>query len=277
MENDLYSFALRSTLNEIRDACPDIHNAFIFAEDGKITAADENTPERSIIRIVDAFEGLLEKAETLGGIELIAIEGGKGGANVSHVKDCYLVTITSENADKNYVNAITRTVVTTVLKLLDKISPTPIKNNLLETETRLRALIANEEETAEQPYGRPQIEKAEESELASTLQPGGLEPKANQLVVDDIQGLLVKGDTVRADKETLLQWQQLCGGRQIEEVEIETFGGQSTTCKIKPIKDSKQEGKGIIQVPNKIQRTLQAKKGELVRVKPLPKQEGNEP
>jgi aspartate carbamoyltransferase regulatory subunit len=67
----------------------------------------------------------------------------------------------------------------------------------------------------------------------------------------------------------LLQWQELYEDRKIEEAEIETFGGQSTRVKIKPIKDSKFEGKGIVQMPEKIQNALEIRKGELVRVKPV--------
>jgi len=127
MDNDLYSFALKNTLDEIRNLCPDLKNAFMFKEDGELTAADENTPQKTIVSIVDAFDGLLEKADTVGGIELIAIEGNKGGANVSHMNNHYLVTVTSENADKNYVNTTTHILITTVLKLLEKISPAPLK------------------------------------------------------------------------------------------------------------------------------------------------------
>ena len=57
--------------------------------------------------------------------------------------------------------------------------------------------------------------------------------------------------------------------RKIEEVEIETYGGKSTRCKLNPIKDAKYEGKGVIQTPEKIQTILEIRKGELVRVKPV--------
>ena len=40
-------------------------------------------------------------------------------------------------------------------------------------------------------------------------------------------------------------------------------------CKFKPLKDQKLEGKGIIQMPEKAQLTLQTKKGALVMVKPV--------
>jgi hypothetical protein len=269
MDNGLYSFALKNTLDEIRNLCPDITNAFVFRENGEITAADENTPQQNIVHIIDYFEGLLEKAETMGGIEQITIESSRGGANVSHIDNQYLVTITSENADKNYVNMITRTIVTTVLKLLDKISPAPLKNNPTETETTPEAPVKNEEEPAEQPIDAPEMEEAEPPEQPIKPEITHHEPTPNQLIVEDIQGLLVASDTVRIDKETLLQWQELCEDRKIEEVEVETFGGQSTRCKVKQMKNSKQGGKGIIQMPQRIREILETKEGELVRVKPI--------
>ncbi|MCK4313319.1 hypothetical protein KAW04_01005, partial [Candidatus Bathyarchaeota archaeon] len=58
------------------------------------------------------------------------------------------------------------------------------------------------------------------------------------------------------------------GSMKIEEVEVETFDGKTSRCKVKPIKDSKYEGKGIIRMPEKIQLNLEIEKGELIRVKP---------
>jgi len=36
MDNEVYSFALKNTLNEIQNICPDIKNSFMFKEDGEI-------------------------------------------------------------------------------------------------------------------------------------------------------------------------------------------------------------------------------------------------
>jgi hypothetical protein len=74
---------------------------------------------------------------------------------------------------------------------------------------------------------------------------------------------------VRIDNELLSQWEKFSEDTKIEKVELETFGGKTTQCKVKPIKDSKYEGKGIIRTPEKIQLNLEIKKGELVRVKPV--------
>jgi hypothetical protein len=67
----------------------------------------------------------------------------------------------------------------------------------------------------------------------------------------------------------LSQWEKLYEGNKIEQVEIGTFDGKTMQCKVKAIKDSKYEGKGIIQMPEKVQLALEIKKGELVRAKPI--------
>ena len=272
MDSEIYSFALKTTLNEIQNLCPDIKNSFIFKEDGEIVAGDENTPEKTIVRVIDSFDGILEKAEALGGVEGITLESSKGRVNVCCMNGFYFVTVTMANADKNYVNTITRVLVPTVLKLMEKISSAPLKNESREPEPRSEIHIP---ETMAKPTGEMSTEELKPERPTRILEPETKpeltlpEPQINQLIVENIGGLLVPSDTVRIDNETLLQWQELYEDRKIEEVEIETFGGQSTRVKVKPIKDSKFEGKGIVQMPEKVQNALEIRKGELVRVKPV--------
>jgi hypothetical protein len=270
MDNEVYSFALKNTLGEIQNICPDIKNSFMFKEDGEIIAGDENTPERTIVKVIDSFDGILEKADTVGGVDGITIESSEGRVNVSCMNDLYLVTVTSKNADENYVKTVTHVLIPTVLKLLERIASAPLKNIVPEpkmkpytptiTENERPTQEPEEELTAEElgPQSQPEIQ-------SERVLP---EPPVNQFIVENIGGLLVPTDTVRIDNDTLSQWQELYEDRKIEMVDIETFGGQSTQCKVKPIKDSKHEGKGIIQMPEKIQSALDIRKGELVRVKP---------
>jgi len=279
MDNELYSFALKSTLEEIRNLCPDIATAFMFTEDGEIIASDKNTPQQNIVRIIDDFDGLFEKAGTMGGIEQVTIEGSKGAVNVSHLNDNYVVTITSENADSDYVNTMSRVLFTTVIKLLDKINPVSVKSNPTETNSELETTIKDEVEQIEEVSNEPEIKELEQvaqqaTPEAAQIEPTHDEPAANQFMIEDLQGLLVKADTVRIDEETLMRWEELCDNERIEQVEIETFTGQSMRCKVKPIKDSKQEGKGIVQMPLRIQQALETRKGELVKLKPIFESEG---
>jgi hypothetical protein len=275
MDDEVYSFALKNALNEIRNVCPDITNAFMFREDGEIIAGDKNTPEKTMVHVVDAFDGLLEKADAIGGVECITLEGTNGRVNVSCMHDVYLVTVTSRKADMNYVNTIIRVLIPTVLRLLEKICPTPLKNNSPLTETKPTPRIPTVKEF-EKP--EPMMEPAEEitmeepkKTVEAETKPEQLlpEPPVNQLIVENLGGLLVPSDTVRIDSEILSQWEKLYEGYKIEQVEIGTFDGKTMQCKVKTIKDSKYEGKGIIQLPEKVQLALEIKKGELVRAKPI--------
>ncbi|MDH5419888.1 MAG: hypothetical protein OEY47_06225 [Candidatus Bathyarchaeota archaeon] len=89
---------------------------------------------------------------------------------------------------------------------------------------------------------------------------------SKQLVVDTLSGFFV-GDSVQIDTELLEEWARFLR-ESVSEVEVEAFGGEATLCKVKEINDSKLKGKGMIRIPEKICKTLEVKKGELVTVKP---------
>ena len=73
---------------------------------------------------------------------------------------------------------------------------------------------------------------------------------------------------MQIDTELLEEWAKLSNQKSISDVEIEAFGGEATQCKVKEINDSKLKGKGMIRIPEKVCKTLEVKKGELVTVKP---------
>jgi hypothetical protein len=271
MDTEIYSFALKNALNEIQNVCPDIKNAFMFREDGEIVAGDANTPESTVVRVIDAFDSVFEKADALGGVESITLDSSKGKVNVSCMNDLYLVTVTTRKADMNYVNTVTRVLVPTVLKLIEKINPAPLNNNLSEPETKPETPMERKPEKLVHSYAEETVAKEPREPVPTEIKSEAVlpEPPVNQFIVENIGGLLVPSDTVRVDNEIISQWNELYPGTKINDVEIETFGGKSARCKIKPIKESKYEGKGAIQMPDKIQFTLEIKKGELVRVKPI--------
>ncbi|MBS7281299.1 MAG: hypothetical protein KIH09_15895 [Candidatus Freyarchaeota archaeon] len=282
MDSEVYSFALKSALDEIRNLCPDVTGAFIFKEDGEVVAGDGALSDKVMVRVVDAFDGIFEKANAIGGVDGIIIDGGNGKVSVSRVNDVYMVIATSKKADVNYVSTVTRVLIPTVLRLLDKICPAPLQSKSavedvgLEAEEPLPELVkeplkksalVEEAEVKEEDAEAEEEKKVEETVVKPKA--FSAEPPVNQLIVENLGGLLVPSDTVRVDSKILSQWGELYEGIDIREVDIESFGGKSARCKVKPIKDSKYDGKGIIQVPEKVQLSLDIKKGELVRVKPV--------
>lgn len=263
MDYKVYSSALKNALNEIQNICPHIKKSFIFREDGEIIAGDKKTSKKAMVRVINAFQGILEKAEAIGDVEDVTIEGNKGRVDISCMNNVYLVTVTSRKADMKYVTTVTRVLIPTLLKRLEEIRPTPLKRDQPPLETEPEIPMAKESKEA--------IEETAEETLEPEVETEPLPPESpvNQFVVENLGGFLVPSDTVRINSETLSKWEEMYKGRRIGEVEIETFDGKTTRCKVNPVRDSKYYGGGIIRIPEKLQRMLEIKKGELVRVKPV--------
>jgi len=286
MNNKVYAFALKSTLDEIQGICPDVSNTFIF-KDGKILAKGETTNEKTANNTIAAFDAITERTDAIGGIEAVTIQGANGRVNIACMNDFYLTTVLSKKADEKYVNTLTRVLIPIVIKLVEKVhsaptddktltvEPEPAEEEVAEEEAEEEAVEEDEnepeeEETATTEEEEPTEEQEEEEETPEvddeTLLP---EPPVTQLIVENLGGLLVPSDTVRLDKTVTTEWNDLYGDKKIEEVDVETLDGKTTRCKFKHIKNSKHKGKGIIQMPEKLQLTLETKKGELVMVKPV--------
>jgi hypothetical protein len=269
-ESEAYAIALKNTINEVRNICRDIQHTFIFNETGEIITGDADTPQNVMLRVIETFNDILERAETVGGVESINFEGEKGKVKLSCFGKYYLVMVANENADMNYVGAVTRVLIPTVLQLIEKLGPTPTPApSTAELEAKLKHEPVKVKEEPEEIAEEPKKERAPSP--APEIQPLSVEPKAVQLIVENIQGfrLFTPSDTVLIEGETLLEWEQTYGGKGIELVDIETFEGKTLRCKVKPIKDSKYIGKGVVQIPEKAQQALEIHKGELVRVKPV--------
>lgn len=260
MDSEVYAFALKNTLDEMQKACPEIKNAFVLDQNHTIIARDENTTEETLSQAVEVLNEMFGKADAIGGVDDLTIEGINGRMNVSRMDEIFLVTVTSRKANLKYVNTVTHVLVPTVLKLIEKLNHGPLKNNLIEPENSTVQQAAEpgqeEEEQAETPH-----EESMEKIVA--------EPPANQFIVEEMKGLLLPSDTARIDNSVIEKWNEFYEDKTIEEADLETFGGKSVRCKIKPIKDAKLEGQGKVQIPGKMRLVLDIKKGELVRVKPV--------
>ncbi|MEM2386847.1 MAG: hypothetical protein QXO50_02375, partial [Candidatus Bathyarchaeia archaeon] len=171
---------------------------------------------------------------------------------------------------------VVRVLIPTILKVLEKVSPTPLKNAIPPPTREPEPPLTEELTPTEKPVEEPtqELEEKAKPPPAPALEPfqepsPPFDVPAVQLIVENIGGLLVPSDTVRVDGETLSNWENAFEGKKIEYVEIETFDGKTARYKVKPIKDSKYAGKGIVQIPEKAQLALEIKKGELVKVKPV--------
>jgi hypothetical protein len=284
MNNEVYAFALKNTLKEIQNICPDVSNTFVF-QDGKPIAQDENTPQKNVNQTIDAFTAISEKANIIGGIDAVTIQGANGQANIACMKNFYITTISSKEANEKYVNTLTRILIPTVIRLVEKIrpaltgdetrttvAPEPIEPEAEEDEAEDITDQTEDEEENELPTEEETAiteDEEEQPEPEVDIEPLLPEPPVTQLIVENLGGFLVPSDTVRVDQETISRWKELYGDKKIEEVEVEALSGKTTRCKFKQIKKSKDTGKGIIKMPEKIQLILETSQGALVTLKPV--------
>ena len=268
MNEEVYAIALKSALTEIQNACEGIKWSFIFTKDGTIISGnDDKAIGPEITKAASSFQSLTEKAGAVGGLDQLLINGDKGKVHVSSIADIYLVSGTSKKADITYMRSITSVVFPTIMRVLENISgsigevgPTPLKPLLSKPLEEEAAEVEEEEEELDEP--------TEEIEKAKPVKPLPSVP-SQQLIVDKLGGLLVRGDTVQVDSEVLKRWSALLGVKEVSKVEIEAFGGKMAQCKVKTINDRKLEGRGFIRIPDKTCQMLEIKRGELVRVKPI--------
>jgi hypothetical protein len=288
MENEVYAFVLENTLQEIQNACPEVTSNFIF-KDGKILAKNKKTEQETATQTIEAFDAIAERADPIGDIESITIQSAEGKVNIAAMEDLYLTTVSSKGADEEYVNTLTRILIPIVIKLSEKIQPAAPDHETVTTEpefepeddvdeTPEEKLHLNEDEPEdnetenmdqpdEEETALPEPEPAEEPEIDDELLLP--EPPVTQLIVENLGGLLVPSDTIRVDQEVISRWSELYGDDKIKEVEVEALNGKTVRCKFKNIKKSKDTGKGIVKMPEKIQLTLETQQGELVTIKPI--------
>ena len=237
MNRDSYAIALKTALTEIQKAYPDIHHSFIFTQQGNIITGEQETDEKTLNFVQDSFENLKDKAQTIGDIKGFHITGKKGNLTLSKIDDMYLVLSTTKNVDKAHIYAITHVIIPTILKTMEAI---------------------------ESPH------------LPS---PSSTQKK---LVVDTLTGFFA-GDSVQIDTEILNDWTTkndprarvkaaITGEQDIQEgisqVHIETFDGNAAVCKVKEVDDQTVKGKNMIRIPEKLCKSLEINKGDLVKVKP---------
>jgi len=289
MNEEILDIALRNALIEIKNAYSDLNWSFILTSNGTVITDEENSIDPKMTKVASSFQSLTEKAGAIGGLKNMLINGEKGKVSVSCINDMHLVAGLAKNADLVYFRTITGAVLPTVLKVLNSIAssdstPTPLKPTSIvpfsSTKPTLEKpapseLTLEEEEAAEEEEfaEEKEVEEPETPELRKSWRTEAPKQPVNipsqQLIVDRFSGLMVKSDTVQLDADVLQRWSALLNVKEISEVDIETFGGKTTRCKVKVISDSKLEGRGLIRIPEKACQSLEVRRGELVRVKPV--------
>jgi hypothetical protein len=255
---------LQTIVNEFKIISPEITTAIIYKKTGETIANSENTNQDQIRNLIANFNSIIEQAETLEGIENLTIQASSNQLSITTTNNHCIVAVANSDPDPKIVESLTHVVVPAVIQLIEKIDCEPSR-----PQTGIKDFESPQELQMAGSIVEKQIQPEQVFEPQATFEPFLPSPPINQLMVEKIGGLFVPSDTVRIDCDIIQKWSGLYEGKAIGMVSIETLEGKTTSCKFKAIKEDKSNGKGIIQIPEKILETLQTSKGNLVMVKPV--------
>lgn len=251
MDNKTSTLALKTAINEVKSTYPGISDIFLFNEDLKSLGPEENTVEENIVVTTDALATLKKITSITGEIECLTCYGTSQKINLTHNNNNYVITVASIETDDTALNSITHVLIPTVLKTV-------------------REVISSREETPITP--KTSIPRRDTAKLQPT-KPPTTEIPATDYVVENLSvlhSLSTAPGMILVDRALIGEWIEQYGNKKIEEVTVENITSQKRLkCSIQPIKDSKLEGQGVVQIPNRLQATLGTKKGEVVRIRPI--------
>ena len=246
MSTEACNLALKNTINEIKNVCPDISNILVFRETGEILAGDENTTEVAMTSAQEAFRALADRALAVGGIESVIFTGSESKVNITQFDDLYVTTSASNDADEKTISNLVRVMIPTTLKIVQNIYPS-IKNQPQEVTLKTQQ-VAYEQEIIDQ------------------------EAQANEYTVENLTvlgGFMIDPDTAYIDIALIVQWAEKYGDQPIRKITLEAPHGKIVQCKFQPLKGEKYENKGIVKLSDKIQTELNVHKGTKVLIKPV--------
>ncbi len=251
MSNQASAFALRNALGEIKNVCPDVTNTFIFRANGEVVAQDQNTPQIAINNVQESFRNLTEKSNVLGDLESVSFKGQKARANITRFQDFYIANVASNEVDEKTVTNLTRIMIPTMLRLVEQMYPS--------------------QGNAKEPLPTPEL-KPQRISSPEIYAPKPSELKRVPFTVENFGfgSFLKDSDIVLLDTALIAQWNETFGNDQITKISVENpLTHKCVVCQFKPFKESKFEGKGIVQLSDKIQTELGIKKGAKILIKPI--------
>jgi hypothetical protein len=246
----------------LKNLSPEITKAFIFKANGEIVASDGATTDEQSKNLVTAFNGISSKAEIIGSVKTVSVQGADSQLSITCMNNQYFATVFSRDADEKIVKSLTCVLVPAVVGLMDELSERGLPKTTGPQDKPI------EEPILPNPEPVPEELIPEEPEMFSSelLLP---KPPVTQFMVEKIGGLLVAPDTVRVNSDVIAKWINLYSHKKITEIHIETLEGKTITCKFKAIREANSNARSVIQIPDKILQTLQTGKGKLVIVKPV--------
>jgi hypothetical protein len=253
----VYSLALKTTINEIKNISPEISCAFVFKPD-EVIAYDDNANPETIQESLHVFNEMTSRIDAVGGMDNMVIQGSNGQVNFMQcVNGFYLATVSSKVIDERTLFALNKVLMPAVIKMVTDFTPANEAQNF--------KLSQPEPETKhQQPNETVQSEPIQMDDLEFVLS----KPPVHQFMVEKTNGLF-QSDAVRVDEDVAAGWNKLYEGRIIDHIVIESLRFKMIRCRFKPIKESKTSAKGLVQIPDKIMQALDVTRGDLVLIKPI--------
>jgi hypothetical protein len=280
---DVNGSALETTLNEIRTAYPGVSNLLVLNANNQVIAKDHTADDELVTQVSASFKKLSKRAAVVGGIDALTFKGACQSIFFSRHESIYLATITTSQVNQKEITRLTNILFPSTIKVLQEVV------SLKEEKKENPKIIEQPKPKIPDPPAQTSPTKLTAPTIPAVIQtpktdlpkpiPTPIIKPANVIVpearfkVENISGFsLVSAsiDSVWLDRALIGEWRERYGANSIEEVIVSNVETKKTVrCKFEAIKNSKFDGLGIIQVSNRVQASLGAKKGSTVIVKPV--------
>jgi hypothetical protein len=239
----------------MQNACPQIQSVFFFKVSPPVPVVCRGCNETQAQQAIEAFTTFNTRAQKSNFSSLTLNTNGYQ-VTVTKVGCFYLANITASGTDKQILHVLTGVMVPTVLQVLEIVDSS-------------FALVATKTQPPHAPLKTTKTAPSKSLPKADSVSSAAV----TQLMVENLGGigkLLSGSDVARIERSVIARWHNLYPDHSIEEIEVEeTHTGKKVRCRFKALTESKLQGKGLIQLPQKTQTALQTHKGALVTVKPL--------
>ncbi len=210
----------------------------------------------------------------------MTIQGANGRIDITGTDDYFLATVATKEATDETLNKLTRVLAPSMPiipeETIETIKQQPIEitpNTKIEEKPTIETNDVERKPKIEiKPIFRPEPSKPFGPKLPNT--------ELAEFTVDNMGRLDIisaSHDIVRLDVITVGRWTELYGADKIHKIMVKVADSEkSVVCKFEVMKDSNDERRNVVTVPEMMLRNLQIKKGTKVFIKPLTDDESSE-
>jgi hypothetical protein len=272
--------ALEATLSEIKNACSGVSNMMVLDSSNQVIAKDQNASDELVSQVSGSFEKILKQSAIVGGIESLTFKGSFQSIFFNRHEDIYLATVASNQVTQKEINRLTHVLFPTTLKVLQEVVSINEEDTVAQEQVEVPkpknddAVVSEViPEKANVPKQELQMDLEPEATLNTPVDVQVPDVPQIKCRVENVSGFSIvfsSDNSVFLDRALIGEWKERWGNNSIEEVSVSDVDSKKTMlCKFKPIKNSKLEGKGAVQISHNLQKSLGLNQGSHVLVKPV--------